>query len=727
MIDLTLAQEEKSAYHLNEVELRLESFRNILILTAIAGWLWFSWASWPRSRVYELFYSEAWSISLLLLVLVFVCGLVQIRYLYAASVIFVVGLVAVFTGLLLMFKTPEVAYLYVLPLIFSSVLLGQVALVSIALLICSVILTLGFAASGPNVPTFMPPLLTLTLTALAVSTSTRNLHIALAWTLNSYRHAHANELLARERKAQLSQAINGLDKAMSRVQRTNARLTQAILEAEEARRIKQQFAQTISHELRTPLNLIAGFTETMIKSPEYYGEPLPSNYLRDLSVVYRNACHLQDLVDDVLDLARLEAAYLSLQTEEIQIGVLIQDAVDMARKLVVERGLTLSTDVAADLPPVMGDHVRLKQVVLNLLKNAARFTEEGGVVVRAWAQDDSVIVAVEDTGIGIPDDHLAHIFESFRQLENPMQRRREGAGLGLAISQRLIALHGGEIWVESIVGMGSTFYFSLPVERTTALELDHSLGAEADTPIANTHDKPPLLVLTRSSSSATLLTRHFPDHRIIFISDRERIKAAVQQLLPQAIIIDTGTESLTPEEFDRLAASSEEGTMLITCALPGDEQWHRQLAVEGYLIKPITRNALWDVLRQIDGDMNRVLVVEGDRDFGRLMGRMLASPLHDLSVMFAYSGLEALQIIEHAPPDLLLIDLNLPDIDGREVIETIRRSPQYAGVRIVVITAYEEDELSRRVEGEFSVTKAAGMAPNEIMYCLRMLLDPPRR
>lgn len=720
MIDITFSDEEKNAYAINAIELRLASFRYILILTAIVGWVWLSWASWPRSREYDLFYSDAWSISALLLVLVLVCYMLHWRHVYGAIVLFVLGLVGLLTGLLLLFRSPDSAYLYIIPLIFSSVLLGQLALLLVAMLVSAAMGISILVEPELSLVTLVPPFLTIVLAAIAVSITTRNLHIALAWTLNSYRHAHANELLARERKAQLGQAVTSLDRAMSRLQRVNTRLTQVSLEAEEARRLKQQFAQTISHELRTPLNLIAGFTETMIKSPEYYGGSLPPNYLRDLSVVYRNACHLQDLVNDVLDLARLETAYLSLQTEELDMGDLIRDAVGMARRLVEGRGLALYTDIAPDLPPVLGDGVRLRQVILNLLKNAARFTQEGSVTVRAWAEPDRVIVAVTDTGIGIPEDSLGHIFESFRQLENPMQRRTEGAGLGLAISQQLIALHGGAIWVESTVDVGSTFYFSLPVKHVTSLSLDQPLDAAlSETANVSMPSEPLVLVVTRSPSAATLLTRHLAHYRVLSIGEQDQVHAAMAQLLPHAVIVDSATQNIDRAWIDGLATPS---MPVITCALPGEERLRRQSAADGYLIKPITRQALWDMLRHIDANVTNVLVVDDDRDFVRLIGRMLMNPLRSYNVTYAYSGVEALHIIKHTPPDILLLDLRLPDIDGHEIIRVVRQDARFNRMRILVITAYEDSEGAHLLSGPLAVSKA-GWRPNDVMQWLQATLD----
>ncbi|MCD4685689.1 MAG: response regulator, partial [Anaerolineae bacterium] len=653
---------------------------------------------------------------------VLLCILVQLRHMYAAINIFIFGLVMILAGMLALFKSTDSAFLFVIPVIFSSVLLGQTSLFLTSALVIIMMISLSLLDSTLRFADFAPPLLTVLLTAIAISSSTRNLHIALAWTLNGYRHAHKNELLARARKAQLEQALTRLDRAMTGIQRTNARLIQVSAEAEEARRIKQQFAQTISHELRTPLNLIAGFTETMIKSPEYYGGALPPNYLRDLSVVYRNACHLQDLVSDVLDLARLEAAYLNLQVDELDFAALINDAIKMSRALVESRGLTLHTNIAPDLPPVLGDAVRLKQVILNLLKNAVRFTEKGSVTVRAWAEEDAIVVAVIDTGIGIPAASLSHIFEPFRQLENPMQRRTEGAGLGLSISQQLITLHGGKIWVESEVGAGSIFFFSVPIKQVETLNLERP----PDTPLQHSsriaqQQKPLALVLTRNTSSAAPVSRALVDHRVICVTEPTQMLAVVQRLLPEVVIVDTHTTTLDqglPAFVHELQLSD---TIVITCPLPGDDHVSQQFGADNYLIKPITSQDLWAVIHQFDDDVEHVLIVEDDRDFARLVSRILNNPIPRYTITYAYSGHEALQLAERTPPDLILLDLNLPDIHGSQVIETLRAQPAFHATRIVVITAQEDTESAHILDGELTIAKTKGLRPNELLRWLRIL------
>jgi signal transduction histidine kinase len=223
-----------------------------------------------------------------------------------ATHLLVWGILGASACALLSFPSPALAYLFVVPIIFASVLLGQSTLFLVAAVAIVLILTIGPARTGMPLLSLdaMFPIVIIALVTFASWLSVRNLYTALAWVWQGYERARYNEQIARERQAELRRALKALDEATYRLERANYRLALARDQAEEARRFKQQFAQTISHELRTPLNLIVGFTELMAKSPEYYGGQLAPAYLRDLGIVYRNARHLQTLVSDVLDLAR---------------------------------------------------------------------------------------------------------------------------------------------------------------------------------------------------------------------------------------------------------------------------------------------------------------------------------------------------------------------------------------------------------------------------------------
>jgi signal transduction histidine kinase len=247
----------------------------------------------------------------------------------------------------------------------------------------------------------------------------------------------------------------------------NARIY--VTEREAARRLreldrsKRRFLVNMSHELRTPLTNIIGFSRLMLKGID---GPLNEQQERDLHIIYHNGQHLLGLINDLLDISQIEAGLMELEFREVNLGDLINSVMATASALVRGKDIELRQELQPELPPVQADAARLRQVLLRLLANAAKFTERGHITVRSWVDDDHVLVSVSDTGIGIPPEDQERIFEQFEQGSLENGRRPEGAGLGLALSKEFIEMHGGHIWVESQVGVGSTFIFTLPLRRT---------------------------------------------------------------------------------------------------------------------------------------------------------------------------------------------------------------------------------------------------------------------
>ena len=245
----------------------------------------------------------------------------------------------------------------------------------------------------------------------------------------------------------------------------NARLFREIEqkshELEVASQHKSQFLANMSHELRTPLNAILGYTELIVD--EIYGK-VPGKISDVLNRVQKSGRHLLGLINDVLDLSKIEAGQLSLSVSEYSFQDAVQSVVTSVESLAREKGLRLTIKVAPKLPVGRGDERRIVQVLLNLVGNAIKFTEAGEVVIRVDAADESFVVAVSDTGPGIPKDQQDRIFEEFQQVDDSSTRTKGGTGLGLAIAKRIIELHGGRLWVESTPGKGATFSFSLPVK-----------------------------------------------------------------------------------------------------------------------------------------------------------------------------------------------------------------------------------------------------------------------
>jgi signal transduction histidine kinase len=244
----------------------------------------------------------------------------------------------------------------------------------------------------------------------------------------------------------------------------NARLFREIeqkgRELELASEHKSQFLANMSHELRTPLNAILGYTELIIDG--IYGE-VPGTILEVMERVQKSGRHLLDLINDVLDLSKIEAGQLSLALTDYSFPEMVHTVTSSMESLAAEKGLNLSVDIESDLPIALGDERRIAQVLLNLVGNAIKFTEEGHLRIGASKANGKFLVSVTDTGPGIAPSDQERIFEEFQQVDSSSTRSKGGTGLGLAIARRIVEMHGGELWVESAVGKGSTFFFSIPV------------------------------------------------------------------------------------------------------------------------------------------------------------------------------------------------------------------------------------------------------------------------
>jgi signal transduction histidine kinase len=216
----------------------------------------------------------------------------------------------------------------------------------------------------------------------------------------------------------------------------------------------------MSHELRTPLNAVLGYAELI--QDGIYGE-LPGKIHDVLERIQQNGRHLLGLINDVLDLSKIEAGQLTLSPVDYSLRELVLDVVSATEALAAEKKLALEVDVPADLPHGQGDERRLTQVLMNLVSNAIKFTEVGSVSIEAHVEDSSFLVTVTDTGVGIAAEDQQRVFEEFQQVDSSSTRKKGGTGLGLAIARRIVELHGGRIWVESTLGRGTTFYFTLPL------------------------------------------------------------------------------------------------------------------------------------------------------------------------------------------------------------------------------------------------------------------------
>jgi CheY-like chemotaxis protein/anti-sigma regulatory factor (Ser/Thr protein kinase) len=463
----------------------------------------------------------------------------------------------------------------------------------------------------------------------------------------------------------------------------------------------------------------------MAQSPEYYGYPLPGPYVRDLSIVHRNACHLQSLVNDVLDLSRIEATEMSLTLEIVSPADLVTEAVGTARSLVESQGLDLHVEIEPDLPSLRADATRIRQVLFNLLNNAARFTERGSVTVTVHRQADEVVFLVQDTGVGIAPEDIPKVFQEFKQLDGSTRRRHGGIGLGLAISKGFVELHGGRIWCTSQPGEGSTFSFALPLRRPDVSDVNIGRFTQSRRAAATGKDEQCIvLAVTGSLSAAGLLTRYLQGARTVVVSNLEQAQAMAQELLPQVLVIDQASVPVPEGPVEELVHRWNIPSIpLVVCPLPGEEPMRQQLNTAGYLTKPVRAVALWDVLRQFGERADRVLVVDDDRDFVRLLGRLLDNPVRRYAVRSAYSGQEALETLRRWEPDLVLLDLGLPDLSGQQVIRHMQDDARWRDIPVVIVTGQDGPETVSPMRGHMTVSKAGGLVPGETIHWIQGVID----
>ena len=541
----------------------------------------------------------------------------------------------------------------------------------------------------------------------------RTFYTALDWAWNSQQRAEKLLEISRDRQGELNQTLKSLELAYSLQQRTQRQLYFARKQAEEARLLKERFAANISHELRTPLNLILGFSEVMYKSPEVYGETvLPPMLRRDVHHIYRSSQHLLGMIDDILDLSRYDLSEFTLSKEPTDLSELLRHAAGIAEHLFKARSIDLILDIPDNLPIVIIDRTRIRQVLLNLLNNACRFVEEGSVCLSVELTDDLITIHIKDTGQGIPEEKLPYIFDEFYQVDYSLRRTREGAGLGLAICKRFVEAHNGRIWVESEVGQGSTFSFTLP--------LTDDKGATSGTIREVTRSFPNeercLLVIDPDPKVATMIARYVSDGKVIHLPDSHELLPRIERHRPEVVIINTHpSREVDPRIIEQIAVP------VIICSLPSQSWLAINLRVEGSLVKPIEGDHLLAEIRRIE-NVKRILLVDDDRGFCHLVQRILQTVDTDYDLHLAYNGAEGLEAIKAERPDLVLLDLMMPEVDGFEVIRHMQQDPEMTDIPMILLTAtsYAEDVL-KQFNNQLSIIRSGGMRTMEVLKYLEAI------
>ncbi|MGI8741782.1 MAG: PAS domain S-box protein [Bryobacteraceae bacterium] len=461
--------------------------------------------------------------------------------------------------------------------------------------------------------------------------------------------------------------------------------------AEAANRAKSSFLASMSHELRTPLNAIIGYGEMLQEEVEDLGAKA---LIPDLQRIHSAGKHLLALINDVLDISKIEAGKMELFVEDFEVSTMVEEVVSTVAPLVAKNGNVLEVRVAADSGAMRTDLTKVRQSLFNLLSNAAKFTKEGAITVEVGkeqvAGQEVVRFQVSDNGIGMSREQLSRLFDVFEQADSSTSRRFGGTGLGLALTRRLCRLMGGDIMVESAPEMGSAFTIRLPRQAPMATEVPAVTKTHAQEP-AGEGRKGTVLIIDDDPAARDLLRRLLTKEGFraeTAVSGEEGLVRA-RELKPTAITLDVMLPQMDGwAVLNALKADPDlVGIPVIMLTMVDSRNLGYALGASDYLTKPVDRRQLASVLRKYtcENPPCPVLVVDDDPDVRRLLRQMLETEGREVAE--AADGLEALARISELIPELILLDLMMPRMDGFEFSMELSRRPEWSRIPVVVLTA----------------------------------------
>jgi len=457
------------------------------------------------------------------------------------------------------------------------------------------------------------------------------------------------------------------------------RSQQLIKELQEVDQLKSQFLANMSHELRTPLNSIIGFSRVILKGID---GPVTDMQHQDLSAIYNSGQHLLGLINDILDLARIEAGKMELNFEEVKLSEMVNSVLSTAKGLVKEKPIQLVAKIPGDMPTVRGDTMRVRQVLINLLSNASKFTDEGTITVEAVVQKGptgrpEALINVIDTGPGISLEGQEKLFKAFSQVDGSATRKSGGSGLGLSICANLVQLHGGRISVHSAEGKGSTFWFTLPLFNQPEEIIPQ--------------DKKIILAIDDDPQVISLYERYLnpQGYHVVALTDPTKAREKILEIKPFAVTLDImmpntdGWTVLTSLKSD----PETRHYPVIICSIMEQSDKGFNLGASDYLVKPILEEDIVDAINKLnkDGNIREVLIIDDDPNDLRLMEKILTEH-GKYKPIPVEGGRKGWETMNNFPPDAIILDIFMPEMDGFTILEKMRDNPILRGIPVLVVS-----------------------------------------
>ncbi len=529
----------------------------------------------------------------------------------------------------------------------------------------------------------------------------------------------------------------------------------AKIAAEASNRSKSEFLANMSHELRTPLNSIIGFSEILLDGT--FGE-LNEKQAKYIGNVYDSGKHLLNLINDILDLSKVEAGRMELHYEEVKVHPVFEEIKSIISPLANKKEITLESTIEEGLVTIDTDRGKFKQILFNLVSNAIKFTPDSGKVsINATTNNDMALITVTDTGIGIPEEDQKKLFNPFQQLDASTTREYQGTGLGLALVKKFTQLHGGDVWLESKDGEGSTFGFSIPIKNKDVIE-SHTqsttqpsreptrpeipaISEEVDTkqikskaphisvPENSDGSEPLILVIEDDPRSRELLTLSLVEagYRVVAATNGRDGVTMAKVMKPFAITTDIMMPGMDGWDVLNNLRTNEKTSRIpiIIISMVDDRNIGLASGAADYFVKPVDKNTLLDTIENLKSSINttspRILIVDDEPDALELMCSIVETA--GFKPLRAHGGQEGIDITEKEHPDAIILDLMMPNVSGYDVLTTIKSKTGTKDIPVIICTAKDiiSDDMDKLRGKVISVMHKGEFTKEELVEKLKEL------